>query len=355
MKLLTSLEMRALEQAAAARGWSYDEMMDRAGLAVAETARESCPQGVSQVLVLVGPGNNGGDGLVAARYLEEWGIGVTVYVWRRDMSPDPNLTRVEALGIPIIYAQRDPDYAGLAQFAADADAIIDALLGTGASGPLRGSLPELLAVVRTAVAQRRATRPRAQRLLPTAPTAPCRRPLVIAVDLPSGLDADTGEIDPRALPADVTVTFAHPKRGQFAFPGANYVGELVVADIGIAPELAQDAPINVITAADVARMLPERAPQGHKGSFGSALIMGGSSNYVGAPCLAALAAYRGGAGLVTLAIPAAIHGAAASLAPEATLLLLPHSLGALVSDALNVDRPGAVALSGAAGWARAGP
>ena len=103
------------------------------------------------MLVLVGPGNNGGDGLVAARYLEEWGIGVTVYVWRREVSPDPHLARVEALGIPIIHAQRDPDYAGLAQFAADADVIIDALLGTGASGPLRGNLPELLAVVRTAV------------------------------------------------------------------------------------------------------------------------------------------------------------------------------------------------------------
>ena len=137
----------------------------------------------------------------------------------------------------------------------------------------------------------------------------------------------------------MTVTFAHPKRGLLAFPGADFVGELLVADIGIAQELAQDAPINVITAADVARMLPERAPQGHKGSFGSALILGGSSNYVGAPCLAALAAYRGGAGLVTLAIPAAIHGMAASLAPEATHLLLPHSLGALVSDALNVIGP----------------
>ena len=137
----------------------------------------------------------------------------------------------------------------------------------------------------------------------------------------------------------MTVTFAHPKRGLLAFPGAAFAGEVVVADIGIAQDLAEDAPINVITAADVARMLPELAPQGHKGSFGSALILGGSSNYVGAPCLAALAAYRGGAGLVTLAIPAAIHGPAASLAPEATHLLLPHSLGALVSDALNVIGP----------------
>ena len=186
MKLLTSQEMRALEQAAAARGWSYDDMMDRAGLAVAECARESCPQGVSRVLVLVGPGNNGGDGLVAARYLDEWDIGVTVYIWRREASPDPHLERVEALGIPIIHAQRDPNFAGLAQFAAEADVVIDALLGTGASGPLRGNLPELLATVRSAIVQRRAPRPRTQRLLATDPVALCRCPLVIAVDPPFG-------------------------------------------------------------------------------------------------------------------------------------------------------------------------
>jgi NAD(P)H-hydrate epimerase len=339
MKLLTAQEMRTLEQAAAERGWSYENMMERAGLAVAEYAREACPQGVSQVLVLVGPGNNGGDGLVAARYLDEWGIGVTVYVWRREASPDHNLARIEALDIPIIRADRDPDHAGLAQLTAEADVIIDALLGAGARGPLRDGLAELLTVVRTVSEQRRAARPRRQHVLPLAATAPCRRPLVIAVDMPSGLDADTGSVDPRALLADVTITFAHPKRGLMAFPGAAFAGELVVADIGLAPELAQDAPINVITAADVARMLPERSSQSHKGSFGSALILGGSSNYVGAPCLAALAAYRGGAGLVTLAIPAAIHGPAASLAPEATHLLLPHSLGALVTDALNVVGP----------------
>ncbi len=337
-RLLTADQMRALERAADAQGLAYAEMMERAGQAVAEAVRAFCLRGQSSVLVLVGPGNNGGDGLVAARYLEEWGLAVSVYVWRRGEGPDPNLERALALGIPLTWQAQDQRFERLAELAASCDVLVDALLGTGASGPLRGGLPELLDVVHAQIAARR-SRPPTQPLWPAGQPAPCPHPRVVAVDLPSGLDADTGEIAPQALHADTTVTFAHIKPGLLALPGAEYAGQVLVADIGIADGLApSDAP-RVITAADVAALLPPRPLAGHKGTFGGVLVVGGSSNYVGAPCLAARAAYRAGAGLVTLATPTAIHATTAALAPEATHLLLPHSLGALVSDALDVLGP----------------
>ncbi|MBC7256798.1 MAG: NAD(P)H-hydrate dehydratase, partial [Chloroflexi bacterium] len=154
--------------------------------------------------------------------------------------------------------------------------------------------------------------------------------------MPSGLDCDTGAIDEAALRADLTVTFAHPKRGHLAFPGAECVGELLVADIGIAPSLAQDLPIEVATAAQVASWLPRRPPNAHKGTFGKALIIAGSTNYVGAPRLAAEAAYRVGAGLVTLALAGSVYPVVASRLTEPTYLVLPDDMGVLTADALKV-------------------
>jgi len=162
---------------------------------------------------------------------------------------------------------------------------------------------------------------------------------VVAVDVPSGLDSDTGAIDVCALLADLTVTFAYPKRGQYAFPGAEYVGELLVADIGIDPALASDLPDEVADAQVVAALLPKRPAASHKGTYGKALIVAGSTNYVGAPCLAAEGAYRVGAGLVTLAVPEVIHPMVAAKVTETTFLVLPHDMGALVPDALPVLAP----------------
>lgn len=339
MKLLSAEQMRALEAAAAAQGLPYAEMMERAGLAVAQEVRERCPQKNGNALVLVGPGNNGGDGLVAAHYLAEWNIAVTVYIWRRTIQPDPNLARVQAQGIPVAWYEQDPTLQQLADLVDRCDVVIDALLGTGATGALRGGLCELLSTVATHLQLGRSALPTRQRLWPSANPDRSRRRQVIAVDLPSGLDADSGEIDPCTLPADVTVTFAHPKRGHMAFPGAEAVGELVVADIGIPTNLAPSGAPEIITVDRVRAGLPPRPISGHKGTFGSVMVVAGSNNYVGAPCLAARAAYRAGAGLVTLATPSSIHSVAATLLPEATHLLLPHSLGALVSDAVDVLGP----------------
>ena len=347
MKLVSTEEMRQLERAANDAGHSYGAMMERAGEATALAVKERVAAGAGSILVLVGPGNNGGDGLVAARYLHRWGHKVAVYIWKRELADDPNLAHAEELGIPILWAAQDEGGRELGELARACPAVVDALLGTGATGPLRGSLCDLLRIVRQALDERAegidlATKNQEPAtslrgiLDQPSPTSQVARPLVVAVDVPSGLNCDTGEIDPLALKADVTVTFAYPKRGHFLFPGAGHVGELLVADIGMDPALAEGLPDQVATPELIGRLLPPRPVEAHKGTFGKALIVAGSANYTGAPCLATGAAYRVGAGLVTLAVAEAIYPIVASKLTEATYLILPHDMGALVPEAWRV-------------------
>ncbi len=176
------------------------------------------------------------------------------------------------------------------------------------------------------------------RIDPTQPVA-CRSPLVIACDCPSGLHCDTGEIDPLALPADVTVTFALPKRGHFLQPGAAACGRLIIADINIDRNLAPaDAP-DVLTPSDITAMLPKRPISAHKGTFGKALIVAGSANYPGAAAIACTAAYRTGVGLAHLAAPAPVCQVVASQIPEPVHTMLPSDMGALTQAAVSVLAP----------------
>jgi ADP-dependent NAD(P)H-hydrate dehydratase / NAD(P)H-hydrate epimerase len=336
MRLVTVDEMRALEQAADGAGLSYAEMMERAGRAVAEAIEGIAPQGA--VLVLVGPGNNGGDGLVAARMLAEWGYTVSVVIWRREnWEDDPLWIAAQKAGAEAAGAETAGQDA-VGELARDADVIVDALLGTGAEGSLRGGLPELLQAVNAALEQRAADSMGEPDLSDLRDASIPDRPLLVAVDVPSGLNADTGEIDERALQCDMTVTFAYPKRGHYLYPGAAHVGILYVADIGIGEVVsdADESDIQVVTASEVAGLLPQRPRSAHKGTFGKAMIVGGSVTYTGAPCLAAEAAYRVGAGLVTLGVPQVIHPIVAARVLEATHLLLPHTMGVLRADA---ERP----------------
>jgi hydroxyethylthiazole kinase-like uncharacterized protein yjeF len=315
MKLVTAEQMRTLERLADQAGHDYATMMELAGRAVASAMQQRVASDAA-VLVLVGPGNNGGDGLVAARYLHEWGYCTRVYIWKRSTEDDPNLHRIRQLGLPIAWSTQDAESALLREWLGQSGVVVDALLGTGVKGALREDLRALLISIK----QHLDCKPTAPSL-PLASLHPWRdsgrsstppTPFLVAVDLPTGLDSDSGTIDPAALKADLTVTFAYPKRGHLLFPGAEYVGELLVADIGIPPRLADVIDAEVATPALIAPQLPKRRLAAHKGSFGSALVVGGSANYVGAPCLAAEATYRSGAGLVTLAIPARIYPMAAA-------------------------------------------
>jgi hydroxyethylthiazole kinase-like uncharacterized protein yjeF len=161
-------------------------------------------------------------------------------------------------------------------------------------------------------------------------------PLVVAVDMPSGLGADSGALDPATLAADLTVTFAFPKPGLFLAPGAWAVGELIVADIGIPPNLADEVKLEMAEPGLVGPLLPERPPYAHKGTFGRALLVSGSINYTGAAYLSAAAATRVGCGLVTLAPPQPLYPILAAKISEATWLLLPHDMGVISADAIKV-------------------
>ncbi len=338
MKVVTVEQMRAIEAASDAAGHTYAAMMELAGQGVAQALAQR--QGVKgkRVLVLVGPGNNGGDGLVAARHLVQAGAEVACYLTQaRDPEKDENLRRLQELRVPCLLATEDAGFRKLRQLAERADMMVDALLGTGSRPPLRGIVADVLAAVRRALELRTQPSPRSLVRLGGLPEPSDRsRPVIVAVDGPSGMDFDTGALDEAALPADLTVTFAYPKTGHFRFPGAGAVGELVVADIGTDPALAAEVELEVATPQMVAGWLPPRPPDAHKGTFGRALIVAGSANYTGAARLAGGAAVRAGAGLVTVALPAPIHGPVAAGLPEATYLLLPHELGVISEPAVEV-------------------
>jgi hydroxyethylthiazole kinase-like uncharacterized protein yjeF len=316
MLLVTSAEMRRIETEADARGHSYAAMMARAGQAVAEAVDERFA--VARIVVLAGPGNNGGDGLVAARLLADEGHEVMVYLWHRVIAGDRLVADLVAHDIPTTSAEEDSDWSLLDEWLGNAEVVVDALLGTGLSRPLSGEITDLLDQVRAAT---------------QAPDGP----FVVAVDVPTGLNSDDGTVDPHTVPADLTVTFAYPKVGLFRFPGAASVGDLIIADIGIPDGLATGN-VHVAVAAEVAALLPARPLDSHKGTFGKALVVAGSLAYTGAAALAASGAYRAGCGLVTAAIPAVIHSVVAQLLPEATFMPLPDEDGMLCAAAVPAVR-----------------
>jgi hydroxyethylthiazole kinase-like uncharacterized protein yjeF len=335
IKIITVEESRHLETQANEGGLSFAKMMENAGRATARAIQRRLGMENKRAVVLVGPGNNGGDGLVAAHYLKEMGARVTCYIWKRKVDGDTNFHRVEADGLSVAWAEDDADLDVLRGLLSAADVIVDALLGVGATRPIRGTLEAILEVVRRAV-----TEPRSRDgLVEPVPYGEVRSvPLLVAVDCPTGLDCDTGELDPAAVPADLTVTFAYPKVGLLRFPGAEAVGDMVVADIAIPPGLADDVPLEMATCGLVRDWLPKRPRSAHKGTFGRALIVAGSGNYAGAATLAGAGATRVGVGLVTMALPMPIQPAVAASLSEATYLLLPHDLGVIAPGAVEVLR-----------------
>jgi NAD(P)H-hydrate epimerase len=340
MKVVSVEQMQRIEAASDEAGHSYSAMMEQAGRSLAEAiaARQDLRQ--KRVLILVGPGNNGGDGLVAARYLNQAGARVTCYLYRaRNPAEDENFRLILEADVRAVLADEDEAWGKLRSLAEGADILIDALLGTGTRLPLRGALAEMLSVVGDLVAQRRRPPRRGlTSLLPGFESPDRNAPVVVGVDGPTGLAYDSGDLDAAAVPADLTVTFAYPKIGHFRFPGAGALGELVVADIGIDPTLAQDVDLEVVTPQMVQSWLPSRPADAHKGTFGRAMVVAGSVNYTGAAYLAGASATRAGAGLVTLALPGGIHSSIAAHLAEATYVLLPDTMGVINAGAAGVLR-----------------
>lgn len=343
VKIVTIEEMRTIERATDAAGVSYAQMMQHAGAAVADVVIELLDEYSlsGRVVVLVGPGNNGGDGLVAARVIaEETAAQVDCYLLKARDEDDEVYSDALDARVDMTLAVGDADWRELRRLLRDADVVVDALLGTGARLPVEGTLKDLLVETAVAIEERGAAEDDTFTLLvPALPEIELpERPAVVAVDCPSGLDCDTGELDPAALAADVTVTFAAAKFGQLMFPGAGAVGQLAVAGIGTPPGLPELDAVSaeLVTGERVREMLNPRSIDSHKGTYGRAAIVAGSVNYVGAVALAAEAAYRVGAGLVTAAVPASIQIALASQIREATWLLLPQDMGVISAGALDV-------------------
>ena len=302
-KIVTVEEMARIEQAADASGHSYAQMMEHAGKSIADALLARIPDiGGKHVLVLAGTGNNGGDGLIAARWLAEAGASLAIYLTKERPADDPYLAPLKELGILIVTGDQDQRNRVLKLQLGRADILVDAVLGTGFRLPLRGTAKEVLKFAKQ--------------------SGPPR--FVMAVDCPSGVDCDTGELAEESLSADLTVTLGAAKRGLFQFPGAAYVGELVVGDIGLPSKQEELASIRseLASAESLQRLLPARPMDAHKGTFGRALIIAGSINYPGAATLAGRAAYLAGAGLVTLAVPAPVQRMIAGEIPETTWLPL---------------------------------
>jgi ADP-dependent NAD(P)H-hydrate dehydratase / NAD(P)H-hydrate epimerase len=324
MKLVTVPQMRLIEQEANGSGLSFEKMMENAGynlsrdvirLTYAQDDEEEI-----QILGLIGPGNNGGDTLIALARLAEKGWKARAYLIHRKVTGDVLIKRLEEADGEVYEAGKDESFHQLQAFIESADVVLDGVLGTGFNLPLKDEIGSALAAVQGIVAEMEWP------------------PLIIAVDCPSGVDCDSGKAAPQTIPADATVTMAAVKQGLLKLPAYDLIGELRVVNIGNLDDLQswQDVKNEIADKGMASSILPLRPTDAHKGTFGTAIIAAGSINYTGAAMLAGKAAYRIGAGLVTLAIPSSLHGSLAGHFPEATWVLLPHELGVIASEAADV-------------------
>ena len=307
MKIVTADEMRRIEDRSEEMGVSKDALMERAGLESARYIRRRfSPLFGVPILVLVGPGNNGGDGLVVARHMHRWGARVSVYICRDRRAPDPKLDIVNGLGIPVISASRDDGLLRLRELLSTAHVVVDAVLGIGRIRPLEGTVWDILLML----AETKAARPDMS---------------TVAIDVPSGMDGDSGDADPACPAVDITLSMGYPKVGHYAYTAASRIGRLDTVEIGLPDGVDSDVPLSLMTDGNMRPMLPLRPSDSHKGTFGRTMVVAGSLNYIGAAYLAGSAATRVGSGLVTIALPLSIQMAVAGRATEPTYLPLAES------------------------------
>ncbi|MGH7779512.1 MAG: NAD(P)H-hydrate dehydratase [Candidatus Binataceae bacterium] len=320
MILLTAAESRELDRLSQEKyGVDSYALMTRAGEAVADRLLEHFPDAIrSGVLAVCGKGNNGGDAMVAARRLGQRGVSTRVVLlgWGGDLKGDALRAHDELAGMggAIIQAPAEADLE--AAFGAKPGAIVDGIFGIGLNAPVRGT-------ARAAIARMNAF------------GAP-----IVAVDIASGVDSDTGAIMGAAVRAALTVTFGYAKFGHVSYPGADNCGTLAISEIGFAPEaIGEIAPSGrFYQSADARAHLKPRATDANKGNFGHPIIIAGSRGKSGAAILASRAALRAGAGLVTTAIPESIQpivaAAQAELMTESVADREGHFAGATAAETL---------------------
>ncbi|KAF0144373.1 MAG: YjeF family protein [Nitrospirae bacterium] len=298
MKVVTAEEMREIDRKTMRNyGISGSVLMERAGLAVAGKIKELFEK--QKVIVLSGGGNNGGDGIVVARNLSEWGWNVKVIL----LSKENKLSRdcleqyriAKKTGVPIEFRT---EITGKDTHSA---IIVDAIFGTGLSKDITGKIADVISFLNNSESP------------------------IVSVDIPSGISSDTGQVMGEAVSADYTVTFGLPKRGHFLYPGAEYTGKLFIEDIGFPEELIHSEKLNVefLEKMDVSLLIPERRRYSHKGDYGHVLVIAGSRGKTGAAFMCAKACLRAGAGLVTIGVPETLMDVFQSRVTEEMTLPLP--------------------------------
>lgn len=296
MIILTSEEMREADRSAAEDcGFPPVLLMESAAVACAKVIKEKYPS-ARRILVLAGKGNNGGDGIAVARLLRRAGFEPEIQLTSSERLSELAQLNLNLLLKTAVCPVRRPE-AFSKKILENVDLIVDSMFGTGFSGSMTGICSDI------AEAANSSGRP------------------VVSVDVPSGLNADTGKVSGICIKADVTVTMGYPKRGFFLYPGSEQVGELYVADIGFPDNT--DSVCSFADSSSLCDWMPHRRKNDWKGSAGRLFILAGSNEYTGAACLACRAAMRCGSGMVYLAVPEKIHHVMAEKLTEA--IIVPYS------------------------------
>lgn len=321
--LVTASESRQFDQLAEKAGLPSLVLMENAALRIVEVLQQHFELDPPKRIVIVcGKGNNGGDGMALARHLSNIGFQVQVFLLAEpsELKGDAatNYKVAVNIGIPIQPIVSSEQLPQLIEPLQSADLVVDALLGTGITGEVRGLYAEVIPLI-THHASR-----------------------ILSVDIPSGINSDTGEICGVAVRADATVTLGAVKLGLMLFPGADYAGDLFVGSLGIPDSLLTKLNIRrfVATHELVQRVLPPRHPNTHKGDYGRVLIVGGAPGMTGAAIMAGKAALRTGAGLAQVALPQSLNIAIEASALEVMSFPLPETdAGTIAPEALNVLSP----------------
>jgi len=317
MKILTAAQMREVDRRAIEeRGIPGHVLMESAGKSVADLIRRAVVEpGGASAIVFAGKGNNGGDGHVAARHLAQWGIAVRIVLAGKigDVAGDAahHLKLAREAGVPVEEVTTPlaswPGREALIAAAEKSEILVDALLGIGVKGEVSGVTGDLIDLINAARAK--------------------RGPLVVAVDMPSGINSDTGGVCSRAVTADYTVTMGLPKLGLMVGDGIAHSGQVSVADLGYPADLIaqSDFAAELIERGWADSVLPARRADANKGDFGRVAVIAGSVGMTGAAALCSMAALRMGAGLVTLGIPASLNDIMEVKVTEVMTLPLPET------------------------------
>jgi hydroxyethylthiazole kinase-like uncharacterized protein yjeF len=301
MKVATSEQMRNIDrEAVELYGMPSIVLMENAGIAVSRHIANSISDG-GKVCIICGKGNNGGDGFTAARHLFKKNVKIVVYLAGDEdrLKGDAliNYNIIKKMGLNIKHIISDDDILNLIDDLRDSNIVVDALLGTGLRGNVSGIYARIIDIINE------------------------HGQNVMSVDMPSGIDSDTGAILGKGVMADSTITLALPKAGLYIYPGAEYAGKVFIEDISIPESLIekQNLHINILSASSIMKMFKKRSPDSNKGTYGRAFIAAGSKDMAGAAVMCIKSALRCGTGIVEAGVPKCIQDTVAPMAMEAII------------------------------------